>query len=180
MRDCLKTIAVFIYSLILLILELWFWGLTQKMPTDKERRSDTNLLINGNKTSEILRNKYQCSVVLFGPDMHPLYNKHHTNLVTAWLWAIIYLHYSILSAIHVSANTFYHSNAVRYREERLNWLCFAWSLSTLKVLNFWQFISYCSSKPLWSGMGEVVPARTSPTLHPLFPPTVHQLSLLAL
>ena len=29
-------------------------------------------------------------------------------------------------------------------------------------------------------MGEVVPARTSPTLHPLFPPTVHQLSRLAL
>ena len=27
-------------------------------------------------------------------------------------------------------------------------------------------------KPLWSGMGEVVPARTSPTLHPPFPPTV--------
>ena len=24
----------------------------------------------------------------------------------------------------------------------------------------------------WSGMGEVVPARTSPTLHPLSPPTV--------
>ena len=29
-------------------------------------------------------------------------------------------------------------------------------------------------------MGEVVPARTSPTLHPLSPPTVHQLSWLAL
>ena len=29
-------------------------------------------------------------------------------------------------------------------------------------------------------MGEVVPARTSPTLHPPFPPTVHQLSQLAL
>ena len=40
--------------------------------------------------------------------------------------------------------------------------------------------SYCSLKPLWSGMGEVVPARTSPTLHPPFPPTVHQLSWLAL
>ena len=37
---------------------------------------------------------------------------------------------------------------------------------TLKVLNFWKFTSYCSLKPLWSGMGEVVPARTSPTLHP--------------
>ena len=29
-------------------------------------------------------------------------------------------------------------------------------------------------------MGEVVPARTSPTLHPPSPPTVHQLSRLAL
>ena len=42
---------------------------------------------------------------------------------------------------------------------------------TLKVLNFWKFTSYCSLKPLWLGMGEVVPARTSPTLHPPSPPT---------
>ena len=42
---------------------------------------------------------------------------------------------------------------------------------TLKVLYFWKFTSYCNLKPLWSGMGEVVPARTSPTLHPPFPPT---------
>ena len=32
--------------------------------------------------------------------------------------------------------------------------------------------SYCSLEPLWSGMGEVVPARTSPTLRPPSPPTV--------
>ena len=51
---------------------------------------------------------------------------------------------------------------------------------TLKVLNFWTFTSYCCLKPLWSDMGEVVPARTSPTLHPPSPPTVHQLSRLAL
>ena len=51
---------------------------------------------------------------------------------------------------------------------------------TFKVLNFWKFTSYCSLKPLWSGMGEVVPARTSPTLHPPSPPTVHQLLQLAL
>ena len=51
---------------------------------------------------------------------------------------------------------------------------------TLKVLNFWKFTSYCSLKPLWSGMGEVVPARTSPTLHPPSPPTVHQLMFLQL
>ena len=52
--------------------------------------------------------------------------------------------------------------------------------------------SYCSLKPLCSGMGEVVPARTSPTLLPPSPRTtcaviilfqsvaVHQLSWLAL
>ena len=45
-------------------------------------------------------------------------------------------------------------------------------------MNFWKFTSYCSLKPLWSGMGEVVPARTSPTLHLPSPPTVHQLSWL--
>ena len=50
----------------------------------------------------------------------------------------------------------------------------------LKVLNIWKFTSYCSLKHLWSGMGEVVPARTSPTLHPPSPPPVHQLSRLAL
>ena len=51
---------------------------------------------------------------------------------------------------------------------------------TLTVLNFWKFTSYCSLKPLWSGMGEVVSGRTSLTLHPPSPPTVHQLSRLAL
>ena len=36
--------------------------------------------------------------------------------------------------------------------------------------------SYCSLKPLCSGMGEVVPARTSPTLLPPAPRTVLSLS----
>ena len=36
--------------------------------------------------------------------------------------------------------------------------------------------SYCSLKPLCSGMGEVVPARTSPTLLPPYPRTVLSLS----
>ena len=52
---------------------------------------------------------------------------------------------------------------------------------TLKVLNFWTFIetwsgwifdSNWSLKPLCSGMGQVVPARTSPTLPPPSPRTV--------
>ena len=51
---------------------------------------------------------------------------------------------------------------------------------TLKVLHFCNFTSHCNLKPLWSGMGEVVPAHKSPTLHPPSPPTVHQLLRLAL
>ena len=68
----------------------------------------------------------------------------------------------------------FHITVLRQRDKPWSWLL------TLKVLNFWKFTSYCSLKPLWSGMGEVVPARTSPTLHPPSPPTVHQLSQLAL
>ena len=40
----------------------------------------------------------------------------------------------------------------------------------------WISDSYCSLKPLCSGMGEVVPARTSPTLLPPSPRTVLSLS----
>ena len=40
----------------------------------------------------------------------------------------------------------------------------------------WISWQYCSSKPLCSGMGEVVLARTSPTLHPPSPRTVLSLS----
>ena len=36
----------------------------------------------------------------------------------------------------------------------------------------WISDNYCSIKPLCSGMGEVVPARTSPTLPPPSPRTV--------
>ena len=59
------------------------------------------------------------------------------------------------------------------------------SLLTLKVLHFWKLTykwsgwisdSYCSLKPLCSGIGEVVPARTSPTLPPPSPRTVLSLS----
>ena len=42
--------------------------------------------------------------------------------------------------------------------------------------NGWISDSYCSLKPLCSGMGEVVPARTSPTLLPPSPLTVLSLS----
>ena len=56
-----------------------------------------------------------------------------------------------------------HSSFVTYLGEKR----MESQIKTLKVLNFWKFTSYCSLKPLWSGMGEVVSARTSPTLHPL-------------
>ena len=36
----------------------------------------------------------------------------------------------------------------------------------------WISDSYCSLKPLWSTMRDVVPARTSPPLHPPSPPTL--------
>ena len=61
------------------------------------------------------------------------------------------------------------------------WRCEGGQWWTIKVLNFWKFSqkwewwipdNYCSLKPLLSGMGEVVPARTSSTLHPPSPPTV--------
>ena len=54
----------------------------------------------------------------------------------------------------------------------------SWFLLTFKVINFCKFTYKWSErisdslKPLWSGMGEVVPARTSPTLHPPCPPIV--------
>ena len=70
-------------------------------------------------------------------------------------------------------------------EKKLSLIYDCFYFLTLKVLTFWNSFwnrvggsldSYCSLKPLWSGMGEVVPARTSPTLHPPSPPTVLSLS----
>ena len=69
---------------------------------------------------------------------------------------------------------------VDYKQRNIRQCCNSEAVLTLKVLNFWKLTSYCSSKPLWSGLGEVVPARTSPTLHPPSPSTMHQLSWLAL
>ena len=73
----------------------------------------------------------------------------------------------------------HHPTILYYqRNKGILWYFRNSSRLTLKVLNFWKLTSYCSLKPLWSGMGEVVPARISPTLHPPSPPTVHQLSQL--
>ena len=54
-------------------------------------------------------------------------------------------------------------------------------MELLYVLSEWlacqtQNLNNCSLKPLCSGMGEVVPARTSPTLLPPSPRTVLSLS----
>ena len=71
------------------------------------------------------------------------------------------------------------SHIVHYTGRWRHYSTLHWSLKTLtlKVLNFWKFTSYCSLKHLWSGMGEVVPARTSPTLHP--PSSSHCESIVA-
>ena len=51
---------------------------------------------------------------------------------------------------------------------------------TLKVLNFWKLTSYCRLNPYGRAWGKQCRFVTSPTLHPPSPPTVHQLSWLAL
>ena len=95
------------------------------------------------------------------------------------------LHLYAINQIYALVPYSLHFNTHKNMDStRLIYTSFPFSVAvpclTLKVLNFWKFTSYCSLKPLWSGMGEVVPARTSPTLHPPFPSTVHQLLQLAL
>ena len=89
-----------------------------------------------------------------------------------------------LNLIHVSTNSIsfkqVSSNTFLHWPRTVLFDVLGWSLVNPKVLNFWKFTwkwsgwisDYCSLKPLWSGMGEVVPARTSLTLHPPSPPTV--------
>ena len=99
-----------------------------------------------------------------------------SNALSAWArWAfLVNLQFAAKSCLHFSEVFFLHLFTVLIE-------IYAYSsihavFLTLTVLNFRKFTSYCSLKPLWSGMGEVVPAHTSPTLHPPSPPTVHQLS----
>ena len=63
--------------------------------------------------------------------------------------------YIVLNAVSLLINT-YNARPVCWRDGSLD--------------------SYCSLKPLCSGMGEVVPARASPTLLPPSPCTVLSLS----
>ena len=69
----------------------------------------------------------------------------------------------------------WHEIVNKYCFLHMNYHCNIKLINKLKVSAFriqtdqyagWISNSYCSLKPLWSGMGEVVPARTSPTLHP--------------
>ena len=54
-----------------------------------------------------------------------------------------------------------------------------WIFTVLMLrLSYVWVSSYCSLKPLWSGMGEVVLASTLPTLHPPSPPP-HCVSIVA-
>ena len=114
--------------------------------------------------------------------------ENHTKVVNVPIDCMFYLYYTsneeetLFTSEHVCFYSYPHNS-------ELNFITFDiktgikglhMSLLLIKVLNFWKFTSYCSLKPLWSGMGKVVPARTSPTLHPPSPPTVHQLSWLAL
>ena len=84
-----------------------------------------------------------------------------TSLFSQSMPGILYPHV-LVHTLHLSFTAKLHG------KEYLSSCCV---MLTLKVLNFWRFTSYCSLKPLWSGMGEVVPGRTSPTLHPPSPPT---------
>ena len=115
------------------------------------------------------------------------------SLPSHWLWFSSWgyrwpvewvLHHHIINLLkpNISCANYYttdfqHIPVLSFILARIPVISF---ILALKVLNFWKFTSYCSLKPLWSGMGDVVPARTSPTLHPPSPPTVHQLSRLAL
>ena len=86
--------------------------------------------------------------------------------------------------IHISIATFFHDPGLL--------VCRLLNTYTAKPVYWCEWISdsYCSLKPLCSGMGEVVPARTSPTLLPPSPHcaviilfqsvAVHQLPWLAL
>ena len=75
-----------------------------------------------------------------------------------------------------------HSTAVcSYKNNTLEFTS-VWDLERINPwtagVSGWISDCYCIIKPLWSGMGEVVPARTSLTLHPPSPPTVPSLSCL--
>ena len=67
-----------------------------------------------------------------------------------------------------------HRTQLQCKKQSLYLIIIGFNTYTAKPVcwNGWISDSYCSLKPLCSGMGEVVPARTSPTLLPPSPRTV--------
>ena len=100
-----------------------------------------------------------------------VFNRHHTQWLMLQQGWINHMYHVVLDWGDISLHSINLSP---------KWLVLYHLYLTLKVLKFWKFTSYRSLKPLWSDIWEVVPAHTSPTLHPPSPPTVHQLSWLAL
>ena len=104
---------------------------------------------------------------------------------------ILYCHFAILKYLQLFPSSRLFKRDMFYFEIWTLIWALIWALScTLCVFSFLLTLtlpgpsagvsgsldSYCSLKPLCSGMGEVVPARTSPTLLPPSPRTVLSLS----
>ena len=108
-------------------------------------------------------------------------NNRILHKTTELLEASSLMHFSnsICIQMHNIEHTYSTMSPMSYflfiKENFQNTQCFNLTLRLLVVIG-WISDSYCSIKPLCSGMGEVVPARTSPTLLPPFPRTVLQLS----
>ena len=82
-----------------------------------------------------------------------------------------------IKAIWVSLYMYEVISSFKYVYYSDNVICHHILILTLKLLGpaagvSGSLDSSCSLKPLWSGMWDVVPARTSPPLHPPSPPTV--------
>ena len=120
--------------------------------------------------------------IIWGNMIHTHTKIYDSNTV---LWLMIYKHMIILVNCITSVQRNCMQLSVQFYLNELWVLCVYMLLSsmqlTLKVLNVWKFTwkwngwfsdSHCSVKPLWSGIGKVVPAHTSLTLHPPSPPTV--------
>ena len=68
------------------------------------------------------------------------------------------------------------SSFINYAPDLCNRTCTCVQKSQMNRAEFLKIYKLLLLKTLMVGMGEVVPARTLPTLHPPSPPTVHQLS----
>ena len=109
----------------------------------------------------------QCLVSRF--QFQTLIKRCILKLISYWMCWMLFFQITIKSPCNIDHHLiviFCYQCQPRPQHNRVEVLTYSGSILTLKVLNFWKFTSYCSLKPLWSGMGEVVLACTSPTLHP--------------